>query len=221
MKIEICANSVASVWNAENGKADRVELCEHLSVGGLTPDRYTIMAVVNTSLIPLHVLIRPRAGDFNYSKEELEQMHDDIRYCKSEGCEGVVIGVLTREMEIDVDALSALMKTAAGMHITFHRAFDEVIDPEHALDQLIELGVDGVLTSGQQATAIEGLPLLKTLLARAKGRIEIMPGAGIGSSNALLFKEAGFPSIHLSATLGIPDGTSNLEEIKKVVSLVS
>lgn len=221
MKVEICANSVGSVWSAEDGKAHRVELCENLSVGGLTPDPYTTMASVNTSIIPLHVLIRPRAGDFCYSKEELEQMHEDIRHCQSQGCEGVVFGVLTPEKEIDVNVTSALMQTAVGMHITFHRAFDEVPDPEKSLLQLIDLGVDRVLTSGQEPSAVEGLPLLKKLLEISEGRIEIMPGAGITSKNALLFKEAGFPSIHLSATLGNSDGVSDLKEIESVVSLVS
>ena len=221
MRVEICANSYPSAIAAQNGGAHRIELCTALSVGGLTPSRDLIRKTMAALAIPVHVLVRPRSGDFCYSEEELATMLQDIEFYKEVGCSGVVSGVLTSEGDVDAIATKRLINMASGMHFTFHRAFDEVLDPQKSLLQLIDLGADRILTSGQQPSAIKGLSLLKKLLKISEATIEIMPGAGITSKNAMLFKEAGFPSIHLSATLGNPEGHSDQKEIESVVSLVS
>lgn len=200
MIIEICANGIQSAQNAQLGGADRIELCTKLAVGGLTPSHTEIRTVVNTLTIETHVLIRPRKGDFIYSEQELQQMIDAITFCKNAGIKGVVSGVLTSEGNIDVEATSRLIAASEGMCFTFHRAFDACNHPEKEIKTLIDLKVDRLLSSGQQHKAIDGLPLLKKLQLLAGDQLEIMPGSGINTSNALQFKDAGFESIHLSAT---------------------
>ncbi|MBZ0326533.1 MAG: copper homeostasis protein CutC [Altibacter sp.] len=200
MIVEICANSFESAKAAKEGGADRIELCTELSVGGLTPSHGLIEKIMTELDIPVHVLIRPRSGNFTYSKDEIEVMVKDIAYCKKLWCSGVVCGALRSDNDIDVETTRRLMAAAAGMDFTFHRAFDWSRDPQIALDALIRLGVTRLLSSGHQPKAIEGIELLKELKTLSKGRIEIMPGSGISLDNVLVFKNAGFKSVHLSAT---------------------
>lgn len=200
MLIEICANSFDSALAAQNAGADRIELCAELSVGGLTPSFGLLEKVLVELTIPVHVLIRPRSGNFTYSESELDVMLRDIETCKELGCDGIVSGGLTEAFEIDTDVTKLLKEASGAMEFTFHRAFDWVNNPEKSLDQLITLGVHRLLSSGQKSSAIDGIELLTALRTKANGNIQIMPGGGINSSTCLQFKETGFKMIHFSAT---------------------
>ncbi|MCW5520919.1 copper homeostasis protein CutC [Aureitalea sp. L0-47] len=230
MIVEICASNFESARIAQECGADRIELCTDLGVGGLTPSRESIQKVTTELDIPINVLVRPRKGNFVYSEVEFHEMLDTIEFCRELNCAGVVSGVLTQENEIDFERTKHLVKASEGMEFTFHRAFDEVADPISALNSLIALGVDRLLSSGLELNAADGIPLLKQLQEHSAGRIEIMPGAGINETNAQLFKVAGFQSIHLSAIKkGIAinsmfetgvEGVSDSEIIKKVITIV-
>lgn len=200
MKIEICANSFESAQAAQLASANRIELCTELSVGGLTPSHGLIEKVISELNISVHVLIRPRSGNFTYSDDEFDVMLKDIAFCKKIGCAGIVSGILTSENSIDFQRTKQLLDASEGMEFTFHRAFDWVEKPIESLQKLIDLKVNRLLSSGQKPTAIEGISLLKELQKHSNEKIEIMPGGGINFENALNFKEAGFKSIHFSAT---------------------
>ena len=232
MIVEICANSFESAVAAQRGGADRIELCTQLAVGGLTPSRHLIKKVVSKLSIPIHVLIRPRKGDFCYSKKELNIMKNDIEFCKYLGCSGVVSGVLRSDLTIDLIAIKQLIEAADGLDFTFHRAFDCVKDPLVSLEKLIDLKIKRVLSSGLKPIAIEGISLLSDMNKLANQQIEIMPGSGINLGNVLRFKNKGFTSIHLSATQqpekksasffeGGTEGVSDEKTIRKIISLVS
>ncbi|KAL1449774.1 hypothetical protein WDU94_002249 [Cyamophila willieti] len=189
IKIEVCVDNVASAIAAVQGGADRLELCSALSEGGLTPTLglYRAVKSVISALVPVFVMIRPRAGfDFNFSPTEIDLMKNDCAYFAQEGADGFVIGALTAEQEIDLDCVRRLIAVIGDRPITFHRAFDVVRDPERALDQLIGLGgITRVLTSGQKNKVLDGLPLLHRLQKLAGNRIILMPGSGIGPHNVL------------------------------------
>ncbi|MEM7186495.1 MAG: copper homeostasis protein CutC [Bacteroidota bacterium] len=233
MIIEICANSFESARIAQECGAHRIELCVDLSVGGLTPPRALIEKVVTELSIPTHVLIRPRGGGFVYSEEDFDTILSDMTFCKEIGCVGVVSGVLNSENGIDVKRTERLITASEGMEFTFHRAFDYCKNPIQALHLLRELGVTRLLSSGQANSAVEGIELLKKLLAASNGDLQIMPGGGIRSNNVLLFKEAGFKMIHCSATKKLIDGQqtdllnhkveghSDPAEIRKITSLLT
>ena len=232
MIVEICANSFESALAAQNGGADRIELCTQLAVGGLTPSHHLIKKVMSELSIPVHVLIRPRKGNFCYSKEELNIMKNDIEFCKNIGCSGVVSGVLESDLTIDLIATKQLIEAANGLDFTFHRAFDCVKDPLVSLENLIDLKIKRVLSSGLKPSAIEGISLLSEMNKIANQQIEIMPGSGINLDNVLQFKNKGFTSIHLSATQqpekksasffeGGTEGVSDEKTIRKIMSLVS
>ncbi|WP_131195010.1 copper homeostasis protein CutC [Lichenihabitans psoromatis] len=183
MIVEICVDSVAAVRAAVAAGAKRVELCAALFEGGITPSRGMIRQARRVDGIGLHVIIRPRGGDFLFDDDEVETMMADIETAKQEGADGVVIGLLTADGRIDVERSRRLIAAARPLSVTFHRAFDMTVDPFEALDTLIDLGVDRVLTSGQDATVLEGLPLITALIERAGNRIIIMPGGGITERN--------------------------------------
>ncbi len=199
--LEVAANSVASARAAQAGGAGRVELCASLDGGGVTPSHATIVGAREALTIPLYVLIRPRAGDFVYEDGELAVMRDDIAHCRSLGCDGVALGALTPDGEVDRDACALLVAAASGMGVTFHRAFDLVADPAAALEALIDLGVERVLTSGGTPSAVTGAPGLARLVAQVGGRITVMPGAGITPGNIAALRDAtGAREFHASAT---------------------
>ncbi|WP_432412447.1 copper homeostasis protein CutC [Rasiella sp. SM2506] len=200
MLLEICANSFESAFAAQEAGADRIELCTELSVGGLTPSFGLLEKVLVELTIPIHVLIRPRSGNFTYTEAELDIMLRDIETCKELGCDGIVSGALTSELEIDLEVTKLLNETSGSMEFTFHRAFDWVKNPEQALEQLIALDIPRLLSSGQKSSALEGILLLKALQNKANGHIQVMPGGGINVNNCLQFKQAGFYMIHCSAT---------------------
>lgn len=206
-KLEICAGSVESVIAARNGGAARVELCAALEVGGITPSKGFIARARRVQGIDLNVIIRPRGGDFLYDEEEAACMIEDIRTCKELGADGVVIGALTADGDIDTALCSRLIAAAQGMSITFHRAFDMCRNPQKALEDIISMGCHRLLTSGQAATAYEGIPLIKELVQQARGRIIIMPGCGVNSHNAAdILQATGAVEIHASARKSVPSG---------------
>ncbi|MBO6879869.1 copper homeostasis protein CutC [Winogradskyella sp.] len=208
MKLEVCANSYQSAKNAQQAGAHRIELCQELSVGGITPSYGLLKQVIDNFNIPVYVLIRPRGGNFVYSKDEFKIMKHDIEICKELGCAGIVSGVLKEDKSIDVKRTQELVELSKPLDFTFHRAFDEVENPKKALEQLVDLGVHRVLTSGQQKTAEEGLELLKELNGIANGRITILAGGGVNSENAIKFKQAGLKEIHASASTTIEQENS-------------
>ncbi len=181
--LEACVDSVESARAAQAGGAGRVELCADLLEGGITPSDGTVALACRELRIPVNVLIRPRGGDFCYSDVELAVMAHDIRRARELGAAGVVIGLLDPDGTVDIARTRELMGLARPLSVTFHRAFDMARDPFEALETLIELGVDRILTSGQEATALEGLDLLAELARRAGDRIIIMPGGGISERN--------------------------------------
>ena len=154
MLLEICANSYQSAINAQEAGAHRIELCSELSIGGVTPSYGLLKLVLSTLRLPVFVLIRPRSGDFIYTKSEFDTMKTDIKLCKSLGARGIVSGVLTKERTIDLLRTQELIECAGSMEFTFHRAFDIVKDPFDALEQLIEMGAHRILTSGQRERAV-------------------------------------------------------------------
>ena len=199
-KIEICANSVESAVKAQEGGAYRVELCAGIPEGGTTPSFGEIrMARQLLQETKLHVIIRPRGGDFLYTHLEQEIMLHDIKVALQLGADGVVFGCLTAEGEVDVPAMKKLMNAVGDMNVTFHRAFDMCRNPKEALEQIISLGCTNILTSGQEANAVKGIPLLKELVKQADGRIIIMPGCGVNPSNILqIAEETGTSEFHFS-----------------------
>jgi copper homeostasis protein len=181
---EICVDSVAGVRAAKAAGAHRVELCANLLEGGTTPSRGMIKRARSITGIGLQVIIRPRGGDFLYDEDEFAAMAVDIDTAKAEDADGVVIGLLTADGEVDAPRTTELIARARPLSVTFHRAFDMTRDPFAALATLIELGVDRILTSGQEASVLEGLPLIAELIRRASDKIIIMPGGGITPRNA-------------------------------------
>lgn len=196
--LEICTGDPAGVLAAVEGGADRVELCSGLAEGGLTPSAAAIRFAVPR--IATNVLIRPRSGDFVYTPEELDVMESDAAFAVAAGASGLVVGALTPEGRVDLEACRRLLKDAAGLSNTFHRAFDVVADPFRALEEIIGLGFSRLLTSGCRASALEGAEFIAELRRRAAGRISIMAGAGVSPANAAeILRISGADELHASA----------------------
>ena len=207
IKIEICVDSAAGAFAAERGGADRVELCDNLLEGGTTPSAGCIKVARRGLKIGLQVIIRPRGGDFLYDAEELEVMREDIRLAKELGADGVVLGCLTATGDIDATRTGELVSLARPMNVTFHRAFDMCRDPRQALEGLIALGLDRVLTSGQEASCLEGLEMIAALQNQAAGRIIVLPGGGLTQRNVRKIVHAtGVSEVHLSARSSVESG---------------
>lgn len=200
MLLEICASSYQSAVNAQLAGAHRIELCSELALGGTTPSYGLIKNVLDKLTIPVNVLIRPRSGNFTYSEEEFAIMKTDIQLCKDLGCNGIVSGILNPDNTVDVFRTKELIELAKPLEFTFHRAFDWIENSFEALEQLKEIGVTRILTSGTKITAEEGIGHLLTLKEKASNTIILLPGGGINNENATLFKELGFEEIHCSAT---------------------
>jgi copper homeostasis protein len=197
---EICVDSFEGVRAARAAGATRVELCASLLEGGITPSRGMIRQARTVPGIKLHVIIRPRGGDFLYNDAEFAAMASDIETAKAEGADGVVIGQLTADGFVDVAHTRELMTLARPMAVTFHRAFDMTPDPFAALETLVDLGIDRILTSGQEASVLEGLPMIAELVKRAGDRIVIIPGGGITPRNVDRIVAAARPKeIHFAA----------------------
>lgn len=232
--LEICANSVASALAAQDGGASRIELCQQLEVGGVTPSAGQILLVRQQLSIGVHVLIRPRAGDFCYSDLEFDEIRKDVEFCRSAGCDGVVIGVLHADGRVNVERTRELVHLAGPMKVTFHRAFDRSRDPFEALEAIISAGCHRILTSGQQDRAEDGVQLLKDLVEKANSRIEIMPGSGVTESNMLeILRISGAKSIHSSAKIDshpdsfmkiagwVPVWVSSKEKVRTMADLLT
>ena len=213
MIYEICVDSVEGVRAAKAASADRVELCADLLEGGITPSRGMIREARKVEGIRLHVIIRPRGGDFLFDDDEFAAMQADVETAKTEGADGVVVGMLTPDGAVDVPRTQDLIARARPLSVTFHRAFDMTTDPFEALETLVDLGVDRVLTSGQEATVLEGLPLIADLIQRAKDRIIIMPGGGITARNVERIVAAAKPrEIHFAALAPTTSGMRQRRE---------
>ena len=204
--VEVCANGVESCLAAQQGGADRVELCAGIPEGGTTPSYGEIKVarrVLTTTC--LHVIIRPRGGDFLYSDLEVERMAADIAVCRDLGVDGVVFGCLKADGTIDVEKNRYLMECSQGMSVTMHRAFDRAADPEQALEQIIALGFNRILTSGQQPKAIQGVDLLARLNRQAAGRIILMAGSGVTEQNIKEIRDVtGLNEFHFSGRESVP-----------------
>jgi copper homeostasis protein len=197
--VEICTDSVESATVAEAAGAGRIELCSALAEGGVTPSAGLIESVRRNTGIKIHVLIRPRSGDFLYSDSEYSVMRRDIDVAGECGADGIVTGILNSDGTVDVERTALLAEYAAPMSLTFHRAFDLCRDPTKGLEDIIATGASRILTSGQSRNAVEGAPLIKSLIAGAAGRIIIMPGGGIDEYNiGLLATSTGAFEYHLS-----------------------
>lgn len=198
--VEICVDSLQSALSAEKGGASRIELCDNLMGGGTTPSAGMIELARKYLTIDINVMIRPRSGDFCYSALELEVMKRDIEIAKKYGVNGIVIGALKPNGEIDINMMKELIQLARPLTVTFHRAFDMTKDPFESLDILIDLGVERILTSGKESNAIQGVDLIRELVKRAEDKIIIMSGAGINEENVRgIIDNTGVKEIHLSA----------------------
>ncbi len=183
--LEVCANSVDSAVAAQEGGAARIELCDNLHEGGTTPSYGNIELARERLTIDLYVLIRPRGGDFLYSENEFEVMKRDIRISKELGTDGIVLGILKHDGNIDKERSKELIDLARPLSVTFHRAFDMTPDPNRALEDIIDVGADRILTSGQANKAIDGMEVLASIVRRAGNRINIMAGSGVNTNNIL------------------------------------
>lgn len=219
--LEVCCGSLTDVIHAVEGGAERIELCSALSVDGLTPSVGLIEEV--RALFPhliIHVLIRPREGDFVYTAREKAIIYRDIRHAVADGADGIVCGALTPQADIDITAVREMLRCCEGRPFTFHRAFDVCREPLSALSLLKGLGVTRILTSGQQPTAVEGIPLLKQLVDIAQGSPIIMPGGGVNSGNAShLLRATGVLELHGSCRRGTL--TTDPTEVANILQLIN
>ncbi|MGC2161191.1 MAG: copper homeostasis protein CutC [Silvibacterium sp.] len=203
--LEICVDSVESAVSAERGGAQRVELCSDLTEGGLTPSLGLIRAVRLRIKIGVHVMIRPRAGDFLYSDDDFAVMRDDIAAAAECGVEGVVLGLLTADGDVDVERTKELVKLARPLEVTFHRAIDMARDIEGALEEVIETGADRILTSGAEPTAMQGRRRIGELVRASEGRIGVMAGSGIRAENVQEIAQAtGVEEFHAALRRVVP-----------------
>jgi len=200
MLLEMCVDSVESATASAEGGAQRVEFCANLLEGGTTPSLGAIKETIRRADIDLSVMVRPRGGDFCHTEEEFAVMREDVKIFKAEGANCVVFGLLSPDGTVDAAKTQQLIELAHPLQVTFHRAFDMTRDPFEALETLIGLGVDRILTSGQESSAVEGAGLIRKLVDRAGGRIVIMPGGGIRLKNVKrVIAETGAAEIHVAA----------------------
>ena len=222
-QFEICANGVESCLAAQQGEAHRVELCASIPEGGTTPSYGEIKQARRLlDKTKLHVIIRPRGGDFVYTELEAERMLDDIQMCRKLGVDGVVFGCLTKDGDVDIPLCQRLMEASRGMSVTFHRAFDRTRNPRQALEDIIALGCNRILTSGQEPKAEAGIDLLRQLNQQARGRIILLAGSGVDESNiARIHRETGICEFHFSAREPIPSdavGTGKFEFGQRMIT---
>ena len=204
-QLEICLDSADSVIRAQEGGADRVELCDNLFGGGTTPSIGTIKAARGAAELKIHVIIRPRPGDFHYSELEFQAMLEDVSACALCGVDGVVIGILNTDGTVDMERNSRLVKAAGKMNVTFHRAFDVTRDPFEAMESIIELGCSRILSSGQENSVLEGADMIRRLQQKAGERIIIMPGGDITERNLAKVVEAtGAAEYHMNLDVEVP-----------------
>ncbi len=215
--LEICTDSVESALAAVKGGAHRIELCSNLVIGGTTPSPMLFEEIRKVSDIRIHVLIRPRFGDFCYTDYECSIIKEEIKMFRELGAEGVVIGALNADGSLNMTAMEDFMLAAEGMSVTLHRAFDVCRNPYETLSQSINLGINTILTSGQKNSCVEGIPLLKELKEQSQGRISILAGAGVGLDVIeRIYKETGITDYHMSGKILID---SSMKYRKEGVSM--
>lgn len=215
--MECCCSDVAEAVEAMKGGAGRVELCKDLSCGGVTPGRSDIEATLSAVNIPVNVLIRVRGGDFVYDEDEINAMIESVRMCRELGVNGVVVGALRADGSVDTEAVGRLMAEAQGLRVTFHRAFDECAEPFRALEDIISLGCDRLLTAGHASNVNDGERTLKELNIKAGDRITILAGSGVRPGNiARLEASTGCKEFH-SSSHG-PDGRTSREVVAAMVN---
>jgi copper homeostasis protein len=219
--LEICAQSYVSAIVAQTGKADRIELCSAVELGGLTPSLSLIRAVQRDLTIPICVLVRPRGGDFVYTNEEFDIIKNDVIWCRDNGVDAVVVGCLDKNNELDESKMKELARLAYPLDIVCHRAFDRTPSPSLSLEKLINWGYTRVLTSGGAQNAVEGTPELARLVKQAEGRIEILACGTVRSENVVaLVQKTGAQQVHSSANRFYAEkdcSESDVEEVKKIV----
>ncbi len=236
-KLEVIGFTIESCTTAQSAGACRIELCDNPGDGGTTPSYGFIKAAREKLQINLFPIIRPRGGDFFYTEEEFEIMRTDVKLCKQLGCDGVVIGILNADGTVDKKRNAALVELAYPLGVTFHRAFDRTADAYKAMEDIIDIGCERILTSGQRPVAMEGSDLIAGLIKQADERIIIMPGSGVRSDNIIeLAKKTGATEFHTSARINIeskmnynnPAMNENLrsvavdaDEVKKTVELLN
>ena len=221
MIIEICATTIKSVLNANMAGADRIELCSNYNVGGLTPSIEFIKEALNISRIPIHVLVRPRPGNFIYNTNEIDKMKKDIMSIMQLGVNGFVVGSIKLNGEIDDEFINDVRELTNNLDLTFHRSFDNLNNQKKSIDMLVDSGFSRILCSGNQSDAINGIENLIFLNKYSNNRITIMPGGGINKENCLEFKNLGFKEIHLSGILkseSLNTLDSDLKTIEEIVS---
>ncbi len=210
MEIEVCIDNIESLHIAQNAGATRIELCSSLDAGGLTPSYGFMKQAAKQATVPVYAMIRPRQGDFLFSDDDMAIMLDDIAAAREAGLQGVVIGCLTENGEVHRQQCQTLISAATGLGVTFHRALDQCVDYQAALDTIIELGCERVLTSGLAATAHDGLETITKMVAYCGERLSIMAGAGVNASNAAhIAHNSGIREIHLSGKTTRPSYMSN------------
>jgi copper homeostasis protein len=218
MKFELCAASLEAIRLAKELNFDRIELCQNLEQGGITP-YYGMIEYAIAYGIETHVLIRPRPGGFNYSEDEVEVMIREVINCRDMGAKGVVIGALTEAGEIDKEVVAEMIEKAKEMTVTFHRAFDDSFDWKKSMEILIDLKVDRILTSGMARNVEIGMPILDQMIKHSNGRIEIMIGGGVNASNInKISKDLNPDAIHFSGTVKFQQDEDSLfsESVLKV-----
>ena len=217
--IEACVDSYQSCVNATNGGADRLELCSHLIIGGCTPTIPVFKQVQrDCKNVKINVLIRPRFGDFLYTEDEIEAMCEDIATFRDLGANGVVIGALTPDGDLDIEVMKRMMACAGDMDVTLHRAFDMTRDPFKTLEEAIELGCKTILTSGQQGDVVKGKDCLKEVFEKAAGRIDIMAGCGVKKWNIQeIHDHTGIVVFHTTGRKGVLD--SGMKYRKSTVAM--
>lgn len=197
--IEIATSDFVTTKSAVEGGADRIELCANLAEGGTTPSYGTIQQCREAFTISLFPIIRPRGGDFLYTSDEFDSMLQDVKLCKQLGCEGIVTGLLNSDGTIDITRTATLIDAAYPMGVTFHRAFDRCKDPFEAMEQLIAIGCERILTSGQRPSVVDGVDLVAELNKKADDRLIIMPGSGVRKENIkMLAEKTGCMEFHSS-----------------------
>ena len=212
--LEICTFNLTDTKVASNHKISRIELCEKKDLGGITPRRELIKESLQLGT-PIHPIIRPRGGDFNYSSREFNIMLDDVSFCRDNRCSGIVFGFLNKKNDVDISLCREIIKVSGNMSLTFHRAFDKTRNPFESMEKIIDLGFDRILTSGQKSDAISGLRLINALTEKSNGRISIMPGAGVRSSNIdILLDNKKISEFHSSCYI------NNLFSVKELNRLI-
>ena len=212
--LEICTFNLTDTKVASNHKISRIELCEKKDLGGITPRRELIKESLQLGT-PIHPIIRPRGGDFNYSSREFNIMLDNVSFCRDNRCSGIVFGFLNKKNDVDISLCREIIKVSGNMSLTFHRAFDKTKKPLESLEKIIDLGFDRILTSGQKNDAVSGLRLINALTEKSNGRISIMPGAGVRSSNIdILLDNKKISEFHSSCYI---NNLFSVEELNRLI----